>query len=256
MSMSASSYVQHHLIHWAWTPTGMSSFWTLHLDTILISLLCGAFWLGVFIWCANRARVHNPSKLQTTVEMIIEGVNDQIVEIFQVKDNTIGALALTIFVWVWVMNAMDLIPVDLLPWIMAKFNVPYFRAVPTADLNMTAAMAISVFFLIQVEAIRAHKLSGFLWEALSHPFSIYFFPVNLGLRVVEEISKPVSLSLRLFGNMFAGEIMFLLIALTPFYIQWALAWLWLALHLFIITLQAFVFMLLTIVYLSMARSSH
>ncbi len=255
--MTSSEYIQHHLVHWAWSPYGAESgFWTFHLDTILISFLCGVLWLSIFKFAINRVSVHQPGKLQTGIEMIIEAIHNQVREVFSHSDLSVSALALTIFVWTWLMNFMDLLPVDLLPWLFDKVGVHYFRAVPTADLNLTAAMSISVFFLIQIEGIRAHKLSGFLWDVLAHPFSIYLFPVNLGFRIVEEVAKPVSLSLRLFGNMFAGELMFFLIAMTPIYLQWILAWLWLGLHLFIITLQAFVFMILTLIYLSMARSSH
>lgn len=255
--MTSSDYIQHHLEHWVWSPVGdTSSFWTFHIDTILVSLLCGLFFLGLFRMAISRLSLKNPSRLQTGIEFIVEGIDTQIKEVFSVGDKQVAALSLTIFVWTWLMNFMDLIPVDLIPWIADKAGVHYFRAVPTADLNLTAAMSIAVFIIIQIEGIRAHKLSGFLWEALSHPFTIYLFPVNIAFRIVEEIAKPVSLSLRLFGNMFAGELMFFLIALTPFYIQWALAWIWLGLHLFIITLQAFVFMILTIIYLNMARSSH
>lgn len=252
-----TTYIQHHLVHWTWKPfAGASDFWVINLDTVLLSFFGGLAWLGLFIWAASRLSLNNPGRIQTGVEMIVEAIDYQVKEVFSTSDLRTCALALTIFVWVWVMNFMDLIPVDLLPWIMAKFGVEYFRPVPTADLNMTAAMGISVFFLVQAEAIRSHRVSGYIWDILSHPFSIYAFPINIVLRIIEEVPKPVSLSLRLFGNMFAGELMFLLIAMTPFYYQWALAWLWLGLHLVIITLQAFVFMVLTIVYLGMARNPH
>ena len=154
------------------------------------------------------------------------------------------------------MNFMDLIPVDLLPVIAHSLGLEYFRAVPTADFSLTLAMGLGVLLIVIYESIKAHSLKGFLWDVLSQPFSIYLFPINIPFRLIEEFAKPTSLSLRLFGNMFAGELIFFLIALTPFWIQWLLGWLWLGLHLFVITLQAFIFMILTIVYVSIARDSH
>ena len=257
MAMTSTEYIQHHLVHWQWSPTGdLSSFWTFNLDTILFSWLCGAIFLGVFAFSAKRASVDKPGKLQTLIEMIIEFIDNQVVETLKTPDKSVGALGLTIFVWVWLMNFMDMIPVDLLPFLAAKIGIPYLRVVPTADLSATFGLSASIFFLIIIESIRSHGIKGFLWDVVSHPFSIYLFPVNIAFRVIEEAAKPISLALRLFGNMFAGELIFFLIALTPFSFQWALGGMWLALHLFIITLQAFIFMILSIVYIGMARSTH
>ena len=257
MAITSTEYIQHHLVHWQWSPTGdTSSFWTLNLDTIFFSLICGSVFLGVFIYCAQRVSIDNPTKLQTFVEMIVEFIDEQVVETFKVRDKNVGALGLTIFVWVWLMNFMDMIPVDLLPLLASKIGIDYLRVVPTADLSTTFGLSLSIFILIIIESIRTHSLRGFLWDVISHPFSIYLFPVNIVFRIIEEASKPISLALRLFGNMFAGELIFFLIALTPFSIHWALGGLWLGMHLFIITLQAFIFMILSIVYLGMARTTH
>lgn len=257
MALNATAYIQHHLKYWQWSPAGYEgTFWTFNLDTIFVSIICGLAFYCTFRYYAKQVSLENAGKMQTVVEMIVGFVDNQVFTVLKSQDRHIGALALSIFMWVWLMNFMDLIPVDLIPFIMSKVGVEYFRAVPTADLSLTFAMSLGVFFLILFESIRSHSLKGYLWEVLSHPFSIYLFPANILFRIIEEISKPISLALRLFGNMFAGELIFFLIALTPLYLQWFLGWMWLGLHLFVITLQAFIFMILTIVYLGIARSSH
>lgn len=257
MGMTASSYIVHHLQHWQWSPFGQTkTFWTFNIDTIFISILCGSLFVLLFRKAVTQSSLENPGKLQTAVEMIIEFVDDQVFSSLQKQDHNVGALALSIFMWIWIMNFMDLIPVDLLPVIASQFGVEFFRAVPTADLSMTLGMSIGVFIIILYESIHTHSLGGFLWDVCSKPFSIYAFPFNIALRVIEECAKPFSLALRLFGNMFSGEIVFFLIALSPVYFQFFFGWLWLGLHLFIITLQAFIFMILSIVYIGLARSEH
>lgn len=256
MAITSTEYIQHHLHHWQWHLVEGSSFWTLNLDTILISLLCGGFFLSIFVYAAQRARVDNPSLIQSFVEMMIEFVDQQVVETFHAHDRNIGALSLTIFVWIWLMNFMDLVPVDLLPVMASWVGIPYFKAVPTADLSMTFALSISVFLLILFESIRISGPVAFLKSVATHPFPAYLFPVNILFRIIEELAKPISLSLRLFGNLYAGELIFILIALTPYSVQWAFGGVWLAFHIFVITLQAFIFMMLTIVYLGMARETH
>lgn len=257
MAINASEYIQHHLKHWQWSPVGdTASFWTFNLDTIFVSIFCGLVFFVTFYTAVRRAQVHNPGRFQVAIEGIIGFVDNQVITMLNERDTNVSSLALSIFMWIWLMNFMDLIPVDLLPFIASKLGVEYFRAVPTADLSLPLAMGLGVLVLIIFESIRSHSLSGFLYDVMAHPFSIYCFPANILFRVVEEVTKPISLSLRLFGNMFAGELIFFLIALTPFWIQWLLGWLWLGLHLFIISLQAFIFMILSIAYLGMARSSH
>ena len=257
MALNPTEYIQHHLKHWQWSPVGdTSSFWTLNLDTILVSIICGLVFFGVFYCCAQRAKLHNPGRLQVAVESIIGFVDEQVISVLGHRDKNIASLGLSIFVWVWLMNFMDLIPVDLIPYLATFFDIEYFRAVPTADLSLTFGMSISIFLLIIFESIRSHGIGAYLYEIAAHPFSIYLFPLNIVLRVAEDLAKPLSLALRLFGNMFAGELIFFLIALTPWSIQWLLGWLWLGLHLFVISIQAFIFMILSIVYLGIARSSH
>ena len=257
MAGNASEYIKHHLVHWQWSPIGdTSSFLTFNIDTILVSIVCGLVFLGLFRYVATRASVHNPGRLQLAVESIIMMVDEQVTSIHNERDTTISALALSIFVWIWLMNFMDLIPVDLIPFVANKLDVHFFRAVPTADLSMNFALSLGVLFMVHVASLRAHGLKHYIWDILSHPFSIYLFPLNIFIRIVEEFAEPLSLAMRLFGNMFAGELIFFLIALSPIYIQLFAGWFWLAMHILIITLQAFIFMVLTIVYIGIAKNSH
>jgi len=257
MAVNATEYIQHHLKYWQWSPVGdTTNFWTLNLDTIFVSIVCGLLFFFTFLHCVKKAKVDSPSKFQVAIESIIGFVDNQVVMVFSHKDRGISAFALSVFMWIWLMNFMDLIPVDLIPFIASKLSLEYFRAVPTADLSLTMGLSMSVFFLILFESIRSHGFGGFLKDVVSHPFSIYCFPANILFRIIEEAAKPISLALRLFGNMFAGELIFFLIALTPLWMQLFLGWMWLGLHLFVITLQAFIFMILSIVYLGIARSSH
>ncbi|MEQ1556719.1 MAG: F0F1 ATP synthase subunit A, partial [Gallionella sp.] len=164
----------------------------------------------------------------------------------------------TIFVWIFALNALDVVPVDLLPLVASWFGVSHLKVVATTDLNATFAMSISVFLLIYFYSFKIKGFKGFSKEILFSPFgkNPALIPVNILFRVVEDIAKPISLALRLFGNMYAGEMVFILIALLPWYLQWTLGAPWAIFHLLIITLQAFVFMMLTVVYLSMAHESH
>lgn len=257
MPSNASEYIQHHLLHWQWSPYGdTTGFWTFNVDTILISIVCGLFFLGAFYYSSQRASVHNPGRFQLLIESVVMMVDDQVTTTLGRRDTSIGALALSIFTWIWLMNFMDLIPVDLLPVIANYYGVSVFRAVPTADLSMTFALSFGAVLFINYESIKSHGIKGYLWEFVSHPFSIYLFPANIFLRLIEELSRPLSLSIRLFGNMYAGEIVFFLIALTPLHLQLVAGWMWLGLHVFVITLQSFIFMLLTIVYVSIAKKPH
>jgi F-type H+-transporting ATPase subunit a len=258
-SITPGQYIQHHLEHLTlnlktFTIGEGGGFWTLNLDTMIVSIAIGIIVFGTLVFIANRMR-EIPGKMQSIVEMAYEFVDKSVHEIFHHKTTFIPALALTIFLWVFFMNAMDLLPVDLLPRILGAFGVPYFKTVPTADPNMTFAMSLSVFFLIIMYNIRVKKFK-LLKEMLTVPFGPWLFPVNFVFRIIEECVKPLSLSLRLFGNMFAGELIFILIAIMPFWIQWAPGGIWAVFHILVITLQAFLFMMLTIIYLSMAHDSH
>ncbi len=243
------SYIQHHLHNLS---VG-EGFWTLNLDTLLFGWLLA----GLFMWGAYKVgknlSADKPTGLQNLFETLIEFIAQQVKDIFPGYNPIIGPLAFTIFVWVFMMNTMDLIPVDLLPKVAYEVGVPYLKVVPTTDLGTTFALALSVFALIVYYNIKVRGLFGYIKIFLTHPFGPWLAPVNVVMTAIEEIAKPVSLGLRLFGNMFAGELIFMLIALMPWWIQWLPGGGWAIFHILVITLQAFIFMLLTIVYLSLAH---
>ena len=258
---NAASYIQHHLQHLTLNLKTMTwdneagGFWTLNVDTFALSLILGLMMLCFFRWIATNLTIM-PNKLQNAVEMLIEFVNKTVKDSFHTDSSLIAPLALTIFVWIFLMNLMDLLPVDLLPEILNYFGVTHFRTVSTADINTTFGISFAVFFIILFYSIRLKGYYGFSKELLIKPFGPYLFIVNLPFNLLEHIIRPVSLSLRLFGNMFAGELIFILIALLPWWIQWTLGSIWAIFHVLIILIQAFIFMMLTIVYLSLAHESH
>lgn len=248
----ATGYIIHHL-----TPLSVGEgFWTLHLDTLFFSAVLGSLFVWFFKRAAEQATTGVPGLVQNFVEMMIEFVDNQVKDTFHSQSKLIAPLALTIFCWVFLFNFMDLFPVDLLPSIGSVMGIPYLRVVPSTDLNATFAMSISVFCLIIFYSVKI-KGFGFAKELLLHPFHHWLaIPFNILLNFVEYIAKPISLALRLFGNLYAGELIFILIALLPAYIQPMLSLPWAIFHILIITLQAFIFMVLTIVYLSMAHENH
>ena len=259
--MGSAQYIQHHLtnlqydlVHQAWGADG--GFWTLNIDTLVFSWLLGGLFLLSFRWAALRMSQGVPGRWQNCVEVMVEFANDQVKETLHCQDRFVASLALTIFIWVFLMNFMDLLPVDLLPGLFHLMGVPYLRVVPTTDPNLTFGLSLSVFGLIIVYSLKFKGFKGFAKELLCEPFSIWAFPINLTLKLVEEFAKPLSLALRLFGNLYAGELIFILIALLPWQAQWLLGGPWAIFHILIIVLQAFIFMMLTIVYLSMAKSGH
>lgn len=259
LGISPAQYIQHHLEHLTlnlktFTIGEGGGFWTLNLDTTIISVLIAIFIFGGLRFVAKRMS-EIPGKLQNMVEIVIEFVDNSVHEIFHHKTTFLPALALTIFLWVFFMNAMDLLPVDLLPRILGSFGIEHFKSVPTADPNATFAMSFTVFFLIIFFNIRAKK-HRLLKEMFTFPFGPYLFPINFAFRLVEECVKPISLALRLFGNMFAGELIFILIAVMPWWVQWPPGAIWAIFHILVITLQAFLFMMLTIIYVSMAHDAH
>lgn len=251
-TLTPTEYIIHHLTN---LDIG-EGFWTFHLDTLFFSIALGVLMLAIFVRAARRATPGVPGKLQNFAEMMLEFVDQQVKDTFHGRSVLIAPLALTIFIWVFLMNAMDLVPVDLLPWVASLLGVHYLRVVPSTDLNATFAMSISVFFLILFYSFKIKGAGGFAKEILLTPFGKWFIPFNVILKLVEELAKPISLALRLFGNLYAGELIFILIALLPWWSQWLLALPWAIFHLLIITLQAFIFMVLTIVYLSMAHEEH
>lgn len=254
-AVTIGQYIQHHLNHLTLKLSDEGSFWTLNLDTLFVSLFTGILIIGTLRYVAVRMTPGVPGKLQSFVEMILEFVDRSVRESYHGKSKLIAPLALTIFLWVFVMNVMDLLPVDLLPRSLGFFGVPYFKVVATADLNLTLAMSISVFFLIIFYNVTVKGLS-LGREILTKPFGAFLFPINIVFRIVEECVKPLSLALRLFGNMFAGELIFVLIAAMPWWAQILPGGVWAIFHILIISIQAFIFMMLTIVYLSMAHDTH
>jgi F-type H+-transporting ATPase subunit a len=233
-------------------------FWSIHVDTMLMSLLLGVLFMGVFFFVSRRATSGVPGGLQNAFEFLVEMVQTNVKNSFHANNPLIGPLALTIFCWIFLMNAMDLVPVDWIPLLaqgVAGDPHLYFKAVPTTDLNITLGFAISVFFLIIYYSIKIKGVGGFLGEFAFHPFGKWAMPFNIILELPGFLAKPVSLALRLYGNLFAGEVIFLVIALMGLY-QLPLHFAWAVFHILVITLQAYLFMMLTIVYLNQAHTSH
>ncbi len=277
MSTSESSsgggtveYIQHHLTNLCGgqcdpVTHADAGFWALHMDTVFISVAIAVLIVTVSMRLGRNLQTGVPSGFQNFVESVVEFVDTQVRDTFPGHNPLIAPLALTIFVWVWLMNFMDLIPVDLLPQIGSWFGIDHLKVVPTTDLSTTLAMSLTVFALIVYYNIKIKGVTGYLKVFLFHPFGKFLVPVNVVMTLIEELAKPLSLALRLFGNLFAGELVFLLIALIGgtlavgfaalfwFPLQIVLDLGWLIFHLLIITLQAFIFMVLTIVYLGMAH---
>lgn len=247
------AYIRHHLEN---LQVG-EGFWTFNVDSLFFSITLGILFLWVFRRVAHSATSGVPGKLQCGVEMIIEFVDKTVKGMFSGQNKLIGPLALTVFVWVFLMNLMDLIPIDFLPTAASWVGIKYLRVVPTADVSITMSMSLGVFLLIIIYTFKYKGVKGFIKEYTLHPFNHWAFaPINLVLELVSLFAKPISLGLRLFGNMYAGELIFILIAaLLPWWSQWILALPWAIFHILVITLQAFIFMVLTIVYLSMASAT-
>lgn len=275
---TASEYIQHHLQNLTWGKHADGSwgiahgaeeakemgFMAIHLDSMFWSILLGCLFCFVFWLAARRATTGVPGGLQNFCELLVDFVDGSVKDTFSGTNKLIAPLALTIFVWVFLMNFMDLIPVDFIPEAAKRwFGIEYMKVVPTTDVNVTLGMSLSVFAMIIYYSIKVKGAKGFLAELTLQPFSsdnkiikYAFVPVNLLLEGVGLIAKPISLALRLFGNLYAGELIFILIALLPFYLQWALSIPWAIFHILVIVLQAFIFMMLTIVYLTMAHEHH
>jgi F-type H+-transporting ATPase subunit a len=253
-------------------------FSVIHLDTVFFSVSLAILFAGAFYFAARGARAGVPRGFQSFVELVVEFVDTQVKDSFHGTSTLLAPLALTIFCWVFLFNAMDVLPVDLLPYLAHGVGIQHLKVVPTTDLNVTFAMSLTVFVLIIFYSIKMKGLGGFIGELTLQPFTAknplvkaLLVPANLLLEIVPFLARPISLSLRLYGNLFAGEMIFLLLAaLTLHGVQqlstaggWALlvaqfllAFLWAVFHLLVITLQAFIFMVLTIVYLAMAQEHH
>jgi F-type H+-transporting ATPase subunit a len=258
---SVSAYIQHHLTN----ATVGEGFWTFNIDTLAWSVVLGLVFVLSFRSAAKRMTTGVPGKWQACVELVVEFVENTVKSTYHGKSPLIAPLALTIFVWVLLMNLMDLIPVDFIPYIAHNIGIlmgvdphhVYIKSVPTTDTSMTFALSIGVFVLMIYYSVKIKGLGGFMKELYAHPFNtpwLYWF--NFILEFVGLVAKPLSLSLRLFGNLYAGELIFILIAGTLGLWQLPIHFLWAAFHLLIIPLQAFIFMMLTIVYLSLASEEH
>jgi len=254
---SPTEYIGHHLTNLTGA-VGAGPFWVVHIDSLIVAGVLGVISLGLMWRAAAAASTGVPGRFQAFVEMVYEFVDGQVRDVFHGDRSFIAPLCLTIFIWVLFMNAMDLIPVDFVPKFLALFGVHYFKAVPTTDLNTTFAMSITVFLLIIFFSFKAKGTGGFVHELFTAPFGSHWalWIPNFVLNIIELLSKPVSLAMRLFGNMYAGELVFLLIALLPWWVQWLPGAGWAIFHILIITLQAFIFMVLTAVYLGMAHEHH
>lgn len=283
-TLTSQEYIQHHLTNLTlgWHPehglgfahtsaeAAEMGFWAINVDTMFFSILLGSLFLWFFKGVAERVSAGVPTGAQNFVEWIVDFVEENVRGSFSHKNAMVAPLALTIFAWVFLMNLMDLVPVDLIPHLFAQLfavlgadpHHVYLKVVPTTDPNATFGMALTVFLLVLYYSIKMKGIGGFLGELTLQPFGKWGMPANLILEGISLISKPISLALRLFGNMYAGEMIFILIALlygggmvlagTAGVLQFV----WAVFHILIITLQAFIFMVLTIVYLDMAHQEH
>ncbi len=285
--LTTNSYINHHLTNlkcgktdagWTCDPYAEMGFWSFHVDSLLWSVILGCVFLFVFKKATPKKGGENsaPKGLQNFAEMCIEFVEDNVQSMFgSIKNTLVAPLALTVFIWILLMNLMDLVPVDFIPvlaghiaaaitdvsWIKEPDDL-YFKVVPTTDPNITLGMAFAVFILTIYYSITVKGIKAFVAELTLHPFGKYLIPVNFVLEMVNFIAKPISLGLRLFGNLYAGEMIFILIALMLFFssiwvgvLGFALHLIWALFHVLIVALQAFIFMALTIAYLAMAHET-
>ena len=272
---TSGDYISHHLQNlqvcqddagsWVWNQCA-GNFWAINVDSMFWSVLLGLIFIWLFWSAARKTSADKPTRFQAFVEIVVDFVDGSVKDTFHGTSKLIAPMGLTIFVWVFLMNLMDLIPVDWIPMASAAIGIEYMKVVPTTDVNITFGMSIAVFFLILIYSHMAKGPLALVYDLMLHPIEPSFkFPgviaapfiiaFNLILEIVALIAKPVSLSLRLFGNMFAGELIFILIALLGLW-QLPLHFGWAVFHVLIVTLQAFIFMMLTIVYLSLATEKH
>ncbi len=271
---TSSEYISHHLQNlqvcrtesgeWVWNQCAGNPM-AINVDSMFWSVLLGLIFVVLFHGVARKISVAKPTKLQAFVEIVVEFVDSAVKDTFHGTSRLIAPLGLTIFVWVFLMNFMDLVPVDWIPLAAEQVGIPYMKVVPTTDVNITFGMSIAVFVLIIFYTIMNKGVTGFIGELTLHPIAPptrglgllgapFVIAFNFVLESVALLAKPVSLSLRLFGNLFAGELIFILIALLGLY-QLPLHFGWAVFHLLIVTLQAFILMMLTIVFLSLASET-
>jgi len=259
--LTPTSYIQHHL-HNLTAQVGEGGFFTLHVDTLVTSVLMGLLMVFVFWLAARKPTAGVPGKWQAFVEILLEFVDKQVRDTYHGSSKLVTPIAITLFFWILLMNMIKFIPADFIARPLEWLGVPYWKPVPTADVNATLGMSISVFFLMLFFALRAKGMGHFTKEFLTAPFGKWMMPFNLILNTVEWLSKPISLAMRLFGNMFGGEIVFLLIwvlggaGLLGMLGGAAFGLGWMIFHLLVIPLQAFIFMMLSVVYLSLSEDSH
>ena len=264
-AQTGSEYIVHHLSNLQYG----EGFWKVNVDSIFFSVLLAIVFVGFFWMVARKAKSGVPGKAQLFVEVMVDFVDTQVRDSFHGSSKLIAPLALTIFCWILLFNFMDLVPVDLLPQLGHKIGLEHLKVVPSTDLNITLGMSITVFLLVMFYSVKIKGAGGFAKELLTHPFGPYMFPANLLLNFVEHLSRPVSLGLRLYGNLYAGEMIFLLLAVLggSFAIntfggiggaigQFIMGTAWGLFHILVIPLQAFIFMVLTIVYLAQAHETH
>jgi len=265
--LTSGAYIKHHLQnltygkfpdgHWGFAHDALEAkemgFMAFHVDTLFFSFVLGALFLFLFAMAAKRASIEAPSGFQNFLESIVDFIDENVRGSFSGKNPMVAPLALTTFIWIVLMNTMDLVPVDWLPSLAGAMGIHFLKVVPTTDPNATFGMSIGIFLLILYYSVKEKGLGGFVGELTLHPFGKWMLPFNLFLEGVNLLAKPVSLALRLFGNMYAGEMIFILIALLPFWIQWSLSLPWAIFHILIVLLQAFIFMTLVIVYMDMAH---
>ncbi len=283
-TLTSTEYIRHHLTNLTFGPhpdghfglahsteeANAMGFWAVHVDSLLWSLVLAGLFLWLFRGVAKKVTADTPNGVQNFVEWIIDFIDENVRGLFNAKNDFVAPTALTLFCWIFLMNLMDLVPVDLLPWIFAVTGVAeYMKVVPTTDPNITFGFSLSVFALMLYYSVKIKGIGGFLGELTLQPFQaknpvikVLFIPVNFFLEIVGVLSKPVSHSLRLFGNLYAGEMIFILISLmysagaVMIVFGGALQFVWAVFHILVITLQAFIFMVLTIVYLDMAHQHH
>ncbi len=267
--LTPQSYITHHLTNltfgqkadgsWGFASSieeaGEMGFWAIHVDSMLFSIGMGALFLWLFHRVAKSVTSGVPSGAQNAVETAVEWVKEMSDSLFTHTNPIAAPMALTLMVWVFLMNLMDLIPVDFIPHTAALLGLPYLKIVPTTDINVTMGMSLSVFAMMLFYSVTKKGFGNFIGELAFHPFgkNPLFIPFNLFFELINLLAKPLSLGLRLFGNLYAGELIFVLIALLPFYLQWSLSVPWALFHILIIFLQAMIFMVLTLVYLNQAH---
>ena len=276
-AQTGSEYIKHHLTNltfgkdptdgvWKFAHTAREAqdmgFYAIHVDSMGWAIGLGIIFIMLFSMVARKASTGIPGGLQNAVEIIIEFIDSNVKDTFSHKNKLIAPMALTAFVWILLMNLMDLVPVDWVPQLFHLSGVEYMKIVPTTDPNVTMGMSLSVFFLALFFSIKNKGFGGFAGELTLHPFTsknlivkLILIPINLFLEGVSLLAKPISHGLRLFGNLYAGEMIFILIALLPLYVQWTLSVPWAIFHILVIVLQAFIFMVLMVVYMNMAHDT-